>query len=286
MFCKTINEWRKSAKDIAINEGGGAGISFKTSANIWYVGSISKEDFKFEVTTKEVNPADSFNADGYDDGMHDVDNRLIAWSAPDLTEEMVMSIKLDGSTMGDEIQKYEKIQFKIEAKYIYDNMHFGGWVRGELKEGDLIFSQELNRNKQYDFEDNNIDLTGIEADGSQINIDEYYDNEELFVKLAPKGIATEEFTYFWLDVFKYDLTADSENAAYDRAINDDTYDSTIEEYMSENDITMSLEEYKKSLENSEEVLPDDLYTVIQAKHDVESNTNENHWEDVKINYGI
>jgi len=284
MFCKTINEWRKNSKDIAINEGGGAGISFKTKTNIWFVGSISKDTF--EVTTKEVNPDDSFDASGYDDGMTGVKtDELITWSAPELTREMIMSIALDDGTMQEELEKYDSIEFKIEARYIYNNMHFGGWIRGKLKEGDLIFSQDFNRNKEFDVEDNNIDLVGNDAEG-QNTIDEYYDNDKFFMQLSPTGIANEEFTYFWNDVFEYDLTKDSENAAYDRAINDDIYDDTISEYMADNGITTSLEEYKNSLVTTEEVLPDELYSVIQKKHNVESFTNDNHWDDVQMNYGV
>jgi len=282
MFCRTINEWRKNIKPL--NEGGGAGISFKTSVNIYFQGIITKDTF--EVTTKSITADESFSAEGYDDGMSKVKSDIINFTGPELTREMVLAIKLDDGTVIEELNKpeTESIKFQLETRYNYDNMHFGGWVRGKFAVGDVVFSQELNRNKEFDVVDDNIDLTVVTADGENIlDVDVY--NDEILKQLAPVGTATEEFTYFYQDVFDYNNLEDAKSIAYQAVTTGDGYDSELEEYMLNNDLTMPLEEYKLTFDSLEE-LPEDLYKFLQSEKDIETMANDTHWQDVETNYGI
>ena len=95
MFYKTINEWKKHIKPI--NEGGGAGISFKTNINIYIKGYITKNDIIISENT--ITP-EHFDALGYDDGMRNINADIIEWTMPEITRDMILNIKLDQN--GDE----------------------------------------------------------------------------------------------------------------------------------------------------------------------------------------
>lgn len=288
MFYKTINEWKQYIKPI--NEGGGAGISFKTDVFINIRGFITKD--KIEITDKDIR-CESFNAEGYEVGMSNIDPKIIVWEIPEITKEMILNIKLVDNddaeyTMENQLnlEDTKQIDFEFECTYTYDNMHFGGWLRGKLKEGDVIFNQKLNYNSNYDFNDETISLTRIDKDGSQNILDEDYINNEIFIDIAPIGKAGEEFEYFYNDVFEYSAIDDAKSLAYSEVIGNDKYDDDIQQYIDDNGIDITLEEYKKQLISDDNELPNELFTFLDNQTDITDFANDMHWDDVKTNWGI
>src|SRR6185369_15243190 len=96
MFYKTINEWRTHKKDIAINEGGGAGISFKAEAVVEIVVKLTKagDQYNMEKVSSSID-CDKFDASGYQDGMDNVRGSLINWTLGAYTIEDLLNIKQD-----------------------------------------------------------------------------------------------------------------------------------------------------------------------------------------------
>lgn len=292
MMITTINEFKK------INEGGGAGISFETTATLNTSITITKngDNYNFIFNKYNVNN-ESFSAKGYDDGMTDVDSKILEWkNINKVTIDQLLNLIIedmptvgvaenitDGMTVKEvfETQNINKLTIDLYANYKYNNMHFGGWVRGKLEHNDLVFSQSMNRE--------GVDCDDFEYTFKWDNNSEgmsNYENDEFLSVIAPEAIGNEDFTYWYKDVFDYDLTNDAKLLAYQEVIEDDKYDNEIEEYMLNNEISGSIDTYKQSLVNEYQQLPDDLYDYIQSERDVETRTNDMHWEDVQANWGI
>ncbi len=280
MFFKTLNEFKQNKKQIKMNEGGGAGISFETEITLNISCKLSKDNL--EIISQSID-CEKFSAKGYDDGMIDIDcSKLIDWTIPTLTKEMLFTLKTDDQiTLGEYLSQPENdfINIELYCTYEYKCMHFGGQMRGKLEQGDIIFSQELNRNKELSISYDEITTNDVEIDN--------YDNQDFQAQLAPVGKGKEDFNYFWQDVFEYDNLEDAKALAYQEIIFYDIYDSDLEEYMLNNDITMSLEEYKKQLKEIEgDNLPDDLYDFLQKEKDLETRANDSHQEDAEANWGV
>ena len=279
----TINEFRK------INEGGGAGISFTCEAALHMDATLIREERgKYRITMNDYKVScDSFDAKGYDDGMSNVSTKILEWKAPEITSETLLGLTIeseDGITVRElfETRGIKRLNIVLDVDYIYDNMHFGGWMRGKLGDGDLIFSQRLNRHG-VDYNSFAYVFTWEEQQGTS---DYDIDNAEVLLDLAPEAYGKEDLKYWFDDVFNYDLTEDAKVLAYQEVMDDDYHDSTIEEYMDENGILDSLEVYKQSLKSEDYHLPEDLYDFIQSEKDVEERANDMHWDDVKANWGV
>lgn len=171
--------------------GGGAGINFlikDTDNNLIITVKGSPENYTFEV--KGGIKINSFNAEGYDDGMDNVDGNKIfsninvenvIENAKNIINELIEHFLNNQAYMENFIDDLENgIDFQIFPEHTssYTTI-FAGWVRGKLKEGDVI---EFN-------------------DWFELSSDWIYDNNEfqatIYASLSKEG------EYWYEDVFEY-----------------------------------------------------------------------------------
>jgi len=181
--------------------GGGAGIQFKTngSTKLYVEASVSKKGLKINNLTAE--PAESFDAKGYMDGMDNVRIDLLTLVLPkkkDVAEALVKTkveseivAKLTGKeaevkTIGELGAMLSKpIDVYVEVNFDYDDMSFAGYMRGTFKVGDVVMGKA----------DINGDYSFMEVGGHR----NYYDPEG---DIAPSYEATQDFLYFYEDAFR------------------------------------------------------------------------------------
>lgn len=294
-----INEFKTYLSTLkSVNEGGGSGIIFKTenvNLTVQYILEKTKDGYKHTLVSSNVD-CDTFDATGYDDGGNNFNcDTIIDWSVPALTLDDLMSIVISDSsdfvgitegnlTIGQIFSQLgedmKTITIDISATYNYNNIKFPGYMRGIISTGDVIFAQENNR---YGLDYNYYEIY------IKYNNDIYdtnADNDVIITKISPIGKASENFTSFYNDVFNYDLTSDAKINLYYTIINTDTYDDEVEDYIDINDLNLTIDEFKKSLENEEEYIQDDeFWNWIETNHNNWiQNISDNHFTDVATNY--
>jgi len=292
-----INEFKQHLK---LNEGGGAGISFKMdNMSVNSVYNLTKDTIT--KVSSDVS-FDKFSANGYQEGMSNIDPKILKAGDASLTLENALKLSFDNDVFKeilsdvigfDESVLQESYDVRTIAELLTMNetlnikltfelsnigmkgMIFGGWVRGEVKE-DMVLMDDVN----------NIEYSNITAEINGVDYElNSYDNSAIELGVVPAVLANAEFINFYKDIFDYDLEEDAKYTTYQEVMDDDKYDSDLEEYMLNKKITISIDAYKKSLENETQLLPDELYIYIQNKRDVEDTVNDIHWQDVQANWG-
>lgn len=291
-----INEFKQHLR---LNEGGGAGISFTmNNMAVDAVYTLTKDTITKVSSETTLAP---FDAHGYDDGMSNIDPKVLKVADLTLTLENALKLSFDNEVFKeilsdvigfDESVLQESYDVRTIAELLTMNetlnikltfelsnigmkgMIFRGWVRGEVKEDMVLMTP------------NNIEYFYITAEinGVAYEIDSY-DISAIELGVVPAVLANAEFINFYKDIFDYDLEEDAKYTTYQEVMDDDKYDSDLEEYMLNKKITISIDAYKKSLENETQLLPDELYIYIQNKRDVEEDVNDQHWQDVQANWG-
>ena len=242
-------ELEKVASELIKTAGGGSGINFKTNGNtkLMASGTLSKQGHTVKVETEK---ADSFDADGYQDGMHNVKMDLLDLGniAKDNVSNFLLSFKLDENdmrdiidasdkdfdddeieilvknckTIGDMLDYIGKVKFDLTLTIeSYKGQRFGGYTRGTLTKGDVIFDDAGNTELELDINgtavgDRYADVTGI----------------------IPIYVAGNEFEYFYKSVF-YDthenITSNLKQYIKDNLEEYNEKNSDDEEYMKMND---------------------------------------------------
>jgi hypothetical protein len=213
--------------------GGGAGIRFKTngSTKLYIEASVSKKGLNIKSLTAE--PSESFNARGYDDGMDNVKIDLLTLVMPkkkDVAQAILQAKvereiveKLTGKSVG-EVRVGElgamlakPIDVYTEVNFDYDDMSFGGYVRGTFKVGDVVMGKA----------DINGDYSFMTVDGHR----NYYDPEG---DIAPTYEATQDFIYFYQEVFS--SIDENISSLKDEVLRDNPGMSEEEAYQSATDV--------------------------------------------------
>jgi len=169
--------------------GGGAGIKFKVSK----VYGIADIDLVNEVIKSvDTEPIDSFDAEGYQDGMNDVKGSLVIpeISFSDEDKNSIVKIALEVLSREYDLQEIKELyDFEDTESYIeirgfnFEGMIFRGYTRGKLGTGDAI---ELQGTAEIELHFNG----------------DYFSLGEFDAELSLTG--TEDFGYFYQDVFRFD----------------------------------------------------------------------------------
>lgn len=268
-FIKSINEWKKKGNSFKkLNEGGGSGIAFKATATVQLFYQFTKlEDGKVGVDLLEKKiTVPSFDAEGYDDGMNDVKSFLINWKLEDFTWD---SIKDKDIVMSDTIQDLndfldnkldvedctlKNVMSSSDIKTIgvslyytvdFNTMHFAGYTRGKFEIGSLVFNDADNKTEVSTDEA----YFTINEDNDIYSLDEFsMDN----IVPALNGYATEDFLYFYKDVFEYNAIDDYEKKMYEDLVIEGTLDNELIQYLDANAIDISIEDFKAQLKIAHE----------------------------------
>lgn len=221
--------------------GGGSGINFTTNGNtnLDVIGKLFKSSNNLKV---KVETADSFDAQGYMDGMSNVKMDILECKPPkvDTIVDALKKISLNENDMYDIVDESDKKfdddekdmilsncktlddildyikEVKIEVYLSFKNykkMIFGGYTRGRISKGDLI----MDESDDYEGE---ILINGIA-------IDIY--SEEL-KELSPVYLAGEDFVHFYNGIF-YDAYSNIESNI--RQTIKDNFDEYEDEYKDE-----------------------------------------------------
>lgn len=168
-----------------ITAGGGAGINFsinEMSGSVFFTIKGTPEKYSMVNQSNDLF-IHSFNARGYDDGMDNVDGKIIFRSI-DLDDLYANCLNIIEKQVEDNKDDTEFVQnlaegIQNEVNFIRsdDTMIYGGYVRGTLKQGDVI----------------NFNV------GFQLTND--WDTEEFDTNIAAQ--ISQEGEYWYQDVFQY-----------------------------------------------------------------------------------
>ena len=232
-----------------INEGGGAGISIDNcdiSINVSFDVTLNKIDnFK-----SSYNLGETIDVKGYDDGMLGIKTEgLFNITMPEtISYETIANITFENlkknfyenvfiedifdnyngeETIGDYLKNNEHEIIKIESdkSYAINDMIFGGWVRGKVETGMLLTIKEDDLTGEYSYDYIN-----------DVKVD-------LSINLIPKIEFAEGFVHFYDSVF---ANVHENYEAYLKSTlkENDSLDNDIEEYIENNNLTISVEEFK------------------------------------------
>jgi len=130
-------------------------------------------------------------------------------------------------TIGDYLKNNEHEIIKIESdkSYAINDMIFGGWVRGKVETGMLLTIKEDDLTGEYSYDYIN-----------DVKVD-------LSINLIPKIEFAEGFVHFYDSVF---ANVHENYEAYLKSTlkENDSLDNDIEEYIENNNLTISVEEFK------------------------------------------
>ena len=178
--------------------GGGAGIEFKVSR----VYGIADIDLVNElIKPVDTDPIDSFDAEGYQDGMRNVKGSLVIPEIGFSIEDHIAIVETALEVLGrynlqeiKELVDFENTESYLEIRGLdFKGMISKGWVRGDYGKGDVINLQGTAE-------------VELHFNGDYFNLGEF--DAELSL------IATEEFGYFYQDVFRFDGEGDWEEEDY------------------------------------------------------------------------
>jgi len=275
----TINEFKKVLalqKLNKINEGGGSGIKFECDLNTTYDIFLNKNNGKFETTVDSVEfDFDSFNAEGYDDGGKEFKPELLKWKLPNIKVEEILNISFDyedddyGYNLKDGLitieQLYnainEEIKIQVYVDYEYSELIFGGYSRGQLEDGSVIFDNDSANVYEYEI----VISTNNAVDDIVINLD----NESLenFIETnSPICKADEGFGVFYNDVFNYNSIEYTEKTFVSELKDGEEYaitklkdyfdfdDNKAIEYINNLDINNIPSELQEKISNDDELI--------------------------------
>lgn len=187
-------------------EGGGAGINFKMDSMLIQISFSINENLKIKTNKFEIELDESFNAHGYQDGMSniDTDGMFNIEKEFDLNsdvelniEENIVGKQKSYNNLKELVQKEGPMSFDVEVSLTdIENMLFGGYVRGDISEGSVIFEiptkgsdgyYNINYETNAYSENENYEITNDEAIIDALNIE---------LK------ATKKFVQFYNDVFE------------------------------------------------------------------------------------
>lgn len=278
-FESYVNESYTRKKAEKLNEGGGAGVEITLdSVDLEARYLVKGKDVK--VKSYEVTLSDEFNAYGYDDGMDNVSTDMLAVSedfpVPSLTNVRSLDLKfadtdddkiaflndITGSdfteeevekfnTIGDVLDAFPDAEIEIYVNLSmgdYSEMRFGGWMRGDIKNGEVVIGGDPEKIKY-----NGSDYDSIRISASGNNNDEYEiygdASNELIEYVLPVIVAKEKFEQFWLQVFRHE--SESYREFYKDYLKNDVLDDEIDEdillYLDDSDLT--IEEFKKNIDS-------------------------------------
>lgn len=257
-FTQFVNE------SYAVNEGGGAGIEFKTNVDVVATYLLSSDSL--ERKTVKINVADTFDAEGYDDGMNGVGSWMLQSSLSDPKLASIMSIPIDNveklkyfyedivlpedkendiKVVGDLFVAIPDLVLHLTMDISFKNyseMHFGGYVRGSFKSGDIIIG---NEDAKYDTGDYDTVSLAASSSGTDYAI---YDASEIIDEIKPQLAAKDTFVNFYENVFNsiddnYDNYIKSE--LLDNDIDEGDVDEEILKYIDDNDLDITIDDFKK-----------------------------------------
>jgi hypothetical protein len=278
-FESYVKESRKLEK---VNEGGGAGVEITLdSVDLEARYLVKGKDVK--VKSYEVKLSDEFNADGYDDGMHNVSTDMLSISedfpvpslknvrsldlkfadtdddkiaflnditGSDFTEEEVEKF----STVGDVLDAFPDAEIEIYVNLSMSNfseMRFGGWMRGDIKNGEVVIGGDPEKIK---YNSSDYDAVSISASGNNNDEYEIYGTsaDELISSVLPIIVAKEKFEKFWSQVFRHE--SESYRAFYKEYLKTDVLDDEVDEelslYLEDNDkLEITIEDFKGDMDD-------------------------------------
>jgi hypothetical protein len=298
-FYKFLESVKVTDNTRKMNEGGGAGIDFKTTFTLDVELKVSNDTVE---VVKYVIDGTSFDAKGYDDGMQNVKFDLLksVQKVPTIEEIKQLrflydtdkyGIQVDSGipedqitegplTLGDVMAKMPVAVYNISSSIDieYQNMLFGGWTRGNVEEGTTIFD-----GKTYELTHDDNMYCQVEGH------DESYKAEmpeELTDKLMPSFVATDEFVNFYNAVFNID--------AYDEIIqyfksDADTDDedgkalSLAKRFCEENDIEYTLDDIVSVVTSEDNA--DAFAQFLLNDEDYNYISNDSYWSMMRDMYG-
>lgn len=276
-FEKFVNESYQK-----LNEGGGAGIDFKTSADVTLKLDMTAD--RLDEMEKKINVADTFDAHGYDDGMSeagtwmfksglDIDydkmHKMLSQIPIGSVQESREFLEEIGVQDDDKIQKLGdlfiaqpelvlSVKFDMSFKE-YREMHFAGWVRGSFKEGDLIIGSSKCKYDNGDYDSVTI------SDGNR-EFELSFDSQvgELVDLVKPQLTATKTFVQFYEAVFNSHKGFDEfiKSELVDNDVQEGIVDEYIEEYIADNELDITLEDFK---DDTKKYVTDDFVEFMHKK---------------------
>lgn len=295
-FNRFVNE------NYQINEGGGAGIDFKTS-NVDVTLKLEMTADELVEKEKSIETADTFDATGYDDGMTDCGMWLLktyldvdynklkeaisqipvdAVQGTDFAEEVGIEGK-DVKKIGDlfiaQPELVLNINFNISFKN-YNEMHFAGYTRGKFKKGAVVIG-----GPQAKYDTGDYDSITVSDGGHEYEL--YFDSQvyDLVDFVKPQLMATDTFLKFYETVFdrtneNFDKFIKSE--LLDNDIDEGDIDEDIQEYIDNNELDITIEEFKKE---ASKYVNDEFVEFMKGQDDYHTRKWDSYWGDIKDEYG-
>lgn len=180
--------------------GGGAGIRFE---NIILDNPIKGEILNGKLTIIDKGSIKSFDAVGYEDGLRDVRGDILDISSVTIEVQDVLDV------LGlDSYNPSELLEFRIDSLDDFTDVLFGGYVRGTVKQGDVVVScDEALGDGVADTETDSSSLNAIAVD----------------IQLS----ATLEFADFYKDIFDINYADDDVVLKYIKEMQQATEDDTL-----------------------------------------------------------
>lgn len=297
-FSKFVNENYQP-----LNEGGGAGIDFKTSADVTLKLDMTAD--RLDETEKKIDVAETFDAHGYDDGMSEAGTWMFKSGLDidyDKMHKMLLQIPIDsvqesrefleeiGVQDDDKIQKLGDlfiaqpelvlgIKFDMSFKE-YREMHFQGWVRGTFKEGDLVIGSSKCKYDNGDYDSVTI------SDGGNSEFELSFDSQvgELVDLVKPQLTATKTFVEFYEAVFNSHkgFEAFIKSELIDNDVAEGIVDDDIEEYIADKELDITLEEFK---EDTKKYVTDDFVEFMNKREKYYGNKWDSYTSMLQDDYG-
>lgn len=300
-FSQFVNENYK------INEGGGAGIDFKTNVDLTALYELSHNSIK--MVKQDISMSDTFDAHGYEDGMSNVGTWMLKASGgdPDIKKIMqipISSIESNEDRFFDDIEMPDKnradikklgdvfiampelvlnLSFDLSYKN-YREMHFGGYSRGSFKKEDIIIGNEGTKYDGGDYDSITISYGTASHGGPASGYDIYTGDSqigELIDDVRPQLAATDKFLEFYKEVFNnhdsYNSYIKSELIDNDLTA-DVVTDEEIQEYIDSNDLDLDV----ATIRNNADKYVDEEFVEFMKN---QSNYNDMKWETYQIDLG-
>jgi len=223
--------------------------------------NFEQNTFNVKDVNVEIRIPDSFNAEWYDDWMINVSTKLLS-SKFEIDNNSLSSILTD--LLEDDYAWKNVTSFDLTLNMYYDEVIFGWYVRWTFNVGDIVADK-------VDYEE--IELCIYTTDNWKETFSNRYTDVSTDFVSSNWFYATEEFLYFYKDVFDYNGPEKEEIFEFIR----DCYDSELEEAF-ETDWKENWYDTKEAYLMS---LGLDDYLYSNAKDILW----ENHWDFCREDYG-
>lgn len=272
-----------------VNEGGGAGIEFKVGkVSVTFQAELSA-GAGLDIKKQDISMDDTYNAHGYDDGMSDVGTWMFKTELDEIKDKNLLNIKLDSISNATDLlndldipeSEHDKIEtiadlLKASPESVLDivcdltfkdyrEMHFAGYIRGSFKKDEVIIGNSDTKYDSGDYDSLTINGYDVQIEGSAADfVDE----------LKPQLKAKESFLDFYKAVFS-DMYENFEKFMKDELIENDIeegrVDDEIQEYIENNDMEITLEDFKK---DKKKYVTDDFVDFMKNKGEY----NDSKWD--------